>query len=47
MIGNCIMWIASAIAILGATYITRNANCLWALFIPAMSGFSYKTTSEK
>lgn len=47
MIANYIMWIASAVAILGATYITKNANCLWALFIPAMSGFTYKSTDDK
>lgn len=48
MIANCTMWIASALAVLGAVYITKNANCLWGLFVPAIAGgFSYKSSKEE
>ena len=44
MIANCTVWISSAVAILGAVYITKDPNCLWALVIPAITGgFSYKS----
>lgn len=47
MIANCVMWIASAVAVLGATYITKDANCLWGLLIPAMGGFTYRSGKEE
>lgn len=42
MLANCSIWIASSIAITVAVCTTRNPKCLWALLIPAMSGYCYK-----
>lgn len=47
MIADCTIWIATAIAVLGATYITKNASCLWGLFIPVFAGgFSCKENNR-
>lgn len=47
MIANCTIWIATAMAVLGATYITKSASCLWGLFIPVFTGgFSYKENNR-
>ena len=42
-----IMWIATSIAIIAGMYITKNANCLWAFLLPAGSGLTVKTSSDK
>lgn len=47
MITNCTIWIATAMAVLGATYITKSESCLWGLFIPVFAGrFSYKENNK-
>jgi hypothetical protein len=33
-------WISAAIAVVAGLYFTRNANCLWALFISAFISIS-------
>lgn len=30
------MWFATALAVIAGIFITKSANCLWAMFIPAL-----------
>jgi len=39
-------WLSTAIAVSFGIYITKNANCLWALLIPACINFSNSKNSE-
>lgn len=32
------MWFATALAVMVGIYVTKSASCLWAMFIPALSG---------
>ncbi len=41
-----IVWVASCCVIGYAVYATKNANCLWALLIPASMGFTTGKGSE-
>lgn len=36
-LGYACKWIFGSLAIVGATYITKNANCLWAFFFLAVT----------
>jgi hypothetical protein len=37
-------WIATGIAVAVGIYFTKDANCLWAMLIPAMISFSTKSS---
>ena len=45
-LSNALSVIAGSACVLGATYITKNANCLWALLIVTFFVQSFKTTNN-
>ena len=41
-----IIWVAVSLAIIAGIFITKNANCLWAFFIPAFISAESRNNSE-
>lgn len=41
-----VIWISASAAIIAGLYFTRNANCLWAFFIPAFMKIEHNPTND-